>query len=226
MSAVLDKETKKVLIEPLVDNNPITLQVLGICSALAVTSQMSTSLIMALALTTVTACSSAAISSIRNHIPGSIRIIVQITIIASLVIVVDQVLKAFAYEISKQLSVFVGLIITNCIVMGRAEAYAMKNPPLASFIDGIGNGLGYSLILIIVAFFRELFGSGKLLGIEILPLVKDGGWYDPNGLMLLPPSAFFIIGMIIWVFRQWKPEQQEEPDFKILDIAHGEGVHH
>ncbi len=226
MSAVLDKETKKVLIEPLVDNNPITLQVLGICSALAVTSQMSTSLIMALALTTVTACSSAAISTIRNHIPGSIRIIVQMTIIASLVIVVDQVLKAFAYEISKQLSVFVGLIITNCIVMGRAEAYAMKNPPLASFIDGIGNGLGYSLILIIVAFFRELFGSGKLLGIEILPLVKDGGWYDPNGLMLLPPSAFFIIGMIIWVFRQWKPEQQEEQDFKTLDIAHGEGGHH
>ncbi len=226
MSAVIDKETKKVLIDPLVNNNPITLQVLGICSALAVTSQMSTSLIMALALTSVTACSSAAISSIRNHIPGSIRIIVQMTIIASLVIVVDQILKAFAYEISKQLSVFVGLIITNCIVMGRAEAYAMKNPPLASFLDGIGNGAGYSLILIIVAFFRELFGSGKLLGIEILPLAKDGGWYDPNGLMLLPPSAFFIIGMIIWVFRQWKPEQQEQPDFKILDIAHGEGGHH
>jgi Na+-transporting NADH:ubiquinone oxidoreductase subunit D len=226
MSAVLDKETKKVLIDPLVNNNPITLQVLGICSALAVTSQMSTSLIMALALTSVTASSSAAISSIRHHIPGSIRIIVQMTIIASLVIVVDQILKAFAYEISKQLSVFVGLIITNCIVMGRAEAYAMKNPPLASFLDGIGNGAGYSLILIIVAFFRELFGSGKLLGIEIFPLAKDGGWYDPNGLMLLPPSAFFIIGMIIWVFRQWKPEQQEQPDFKILDIAHGEGGHH
>ncbi len=226
MSAVIDKETKKVLIDPLVNNNPITLQVLGICSALAVTSQMSTSLIMALALTSVTACSSAAISSIRNHIPGSIRIIVQMTIIASLVIVVDQILKAFAYEISKQLSVFVGLIITNCIVMGRAEAYAMKNPPLASFLDGIGNGAGYSLILIIVAFFRELFGSGKLLGIDILPVVQDGGWYVPNGLMLLPPSAFFIIGIIIWVFREWKPEQQEEPDFKILDIAHGEGGHH
>ncbi|WP_198246451.1 NADH:ubiquinone reductase (Na(+)-transporting) subunit D [methane-oxidizing endosymbiont of Gigantopelta aegis] len=226
MSAVIDKETKKVLIDPLVNNNPITLQVLGICSALAVTSQMSTSLIMALALTSVTACSSAAISSIRNHIPGSIRIIVQMTIIASLVIVVDQILKAFAYEISKQLSVFVGLIITNCIVMGRAEAYAMKNPPLASFLDGIGNGAGYSLILIIVAFFRELFGSGKLLGIDILPLQQDGGWYVPNGLMLLPPSAFFIIGIIIWVFREWKPEQQEEPDFKILDIAHGEGGHH
>lgn len=226
MSAVINSETKKVLTEPLVNNNPITLQVLGICSALAVTSQMSTSLIMAVALTTVTACSSAAISSIRNHIPSSIRIIVQMTIIASLVIVVDQILKAFVYDISKQLSVFVGLIITNCIVMGRAEAYAMKNPPLASFIDGIGNGLGYSLILVIVAFFRELFGSGKLLGIEIFHLTKDGGWYDPNGLMLLPPSAFFIIGMIIWVFRQWKPDQVEHPDFKIMDIAHGEGGNH
>ncbi|WP_031432780.1 NADH:ubiquinone reductase (Na(+)-transporting) subunit D [Methylomarinum vadi] len=226
MSAVISSETKKVLTTPLVNNNPITLQILGICSALAVTSQMSTSLIMAIALTSVTACSSAAISAIRNHIPSSIRIIVQMTIIASLVIVVDQILKAFAYEISKQLSVFVGLIITNCIVMGRAEAYAMKNPPLASFIDGIGNGLGYSLILVIVAFFRELLGSGKLLGIEIFQLTKDGGWYDPNGLMLLPPSAFFIIGLIIWVFRQWKPEQVEHQDFQIMDIAHGEGGHH
>ena len=226
MSAVLNSETKKILTEPLVSSNPITLQVLGICSALAVTSQMSTSLIMAVALTAVTACSSAAISSIRNHIPGSIRIIVQMTIIASLVIVVDQVLKAFAYEISKQLSVFVGLIITNCIVMGRAEAYAMKNPPMASFIDGIGNGLGYSLILVIIAFFRELLGSGKLLGIEIFPLVKDGGWYEPNGMMLLPPSAFFLIAFIIWVFRQWKPEQNEQADFKIMDISHGEGGHH
>ena len=226
MSAVINSETKKVLTEPLVNENPITLQVLGICSALAVTSQMSTSLIMAVALTAVTACSSASISLIRHHIPGSIRIIVQMTIIATLVIVVDQILKAFAYEISKQLSVFVGLIITNCIVMGRAEAYAMKNPPFESFIDGIGNGLGYSLILIIVAFFRELFGSGKLLGIEIFQLTKDGGWYDPNGLMLLPPSAFFIIGMIIWVFRQWKPVQNEQPDFKIMAISHGEGGHH
>ena len=226
MSAVLNNETKKILTDPLVSSNPITLQVLGICSALAVTSQMSTSLIMAVALTAVTACSSAAISSIRNHIPGSIRIIVQMTIIASLVIVVDQVLKAFAYDVSKQLSVFVGLIITNCIVMGRAEAYAMKNPPMASFIDGIGNGLGYSLILVIIAFFRELLGSGKLLGIEIFPLVKDGGWYEPNGMMLLPPSAFFLIAFIIWVFRQWKPEQNEQADFKIMDISHGEGGHH
>lgn len=226
MSVVLNKEIKEVLTAPLVNHNPITLQVLGICSALAVTSQMSTSLIMALALTSVTACSSATISSIRNHIPASIRIIVQMTIISSLVIVVDQVLKAFVYDISKQLSVFVGLIITNCIVMGRAEAYAMKNPPLDSFIDGVGNGLGYSLILIIVAFFRELLGSGKLLGIEILPLMKDGGWYDPNGLMLLPPSAFFIIGLIIWVFRQYNPIQNEKADFKILAIAHGEGGYH
>ncbi|MEF3075964.1 NADH:ubiquinone reductase (Na(+)-transporting) subunit D [Methylobacter sp. Wu1] len=226
MSAVLTGETKKVLTEPLVNNNPITLQVLGICSALAVTSQMSTSLIMALALTSVTACSSAAISAIRNHIPSSIRIIVQMIIIASLVIVVDQILKAFAFEVSKQLSVFVGLIITNCIVMGRAEAYAMKNPPIASFMDGIGNGLGYSLILVTVAFFRETLGSGKLLGFEVFHLSKDGGWYDPNGLMLLPPSAFFIIGLIIWAIRQFKPEQAEQADFKIMSIAHGEGGHH
>lgn len=226
MSAVLTPQTQKVLTEPLVNNNPITLQVLGICSALAVTSQMATSLIMAIALTLVTAFSSATISSIRNHIPSSIRIIVQMTIIASLVIITDQILKAFVYDISKQLSVFVGLIITNCIVMGRAEAFAMKNPPLESFVDGLGNGLGYSLILIIVAFFRELLGSGKLLGIEILPLIKDGGWYDPNGLMLLPPSAFFIIGFIIWAFRQWKPQQNEAPDFTILAISHGEGGHH
>lgn len=226
MSAILTSETKKVLIKPLINENPITLQVLGICSALAVTSQMSTSLIMAIALTSVTACSSASISLIRNHIPSSIRIIVQMTIIASLVIVVDQILKAVAYDISKQLSVFVGLIITNCIVMGRAEAYAMKNPPLDSFMDGIGNGLGYSMILVIVAFFRELFGSGKLLGIEIFELTKDGGWYDPNGLMLLPPSAFFIIGMIIWVIRQFKPEQREHVEFQIMPISHGEGGHH
>jgi len=219
-------ETKKVLVDPLVDNNPITLQVLGICSALAVTSQMKTSIIMAIALTAVVACSSAAISMVRNHIPSSIRVIVQMTIIASLVIIVDQILKAFVYDVSKQLSVFVGLIITNCIVMGRAEAYAMKNPPWDSFVDGIGNGLGYSLILLIVAFFRELFGAGKLFGIEIFKLTKDGGWYEPNGLMLLPPSAFFIIGLIIWAFRSWKPAQVESADFKISSIAHGEGGHH
>lgn len=221
----MNSETKEVLLDPLVDNNPITLQVLGICSALAVTSQLSTALIMCLALTSVTACSSAAISLIREHIPGSIRIIVQMTIIASMVIVVDQLLKAFAYEISKQMSVFVGLIITNCIVMGRAEAYAMKNPPLQSFMDGIGNGLGYSLILVLVAVIRELFGSGKLLGIEILPLVQDGGWYVSNGLLLLPPSAFFIIGMIIWAFRTWKPVQVEQPDYEIIPAHSGEVPH-
>lgn len=216
-----NEEHKKVLVEPLVDNNPITLQVLGICSALAVTSQLSTALIMSLALTSVTACSSAGIAFIRNHVPSSIRIIAQMVIIASLVIVVDQILKAFAYEISKQLSVFVGLIITNCIVMGRAEAYAMKNPPWESFLDGIGNGLGYSLILITVAIVRELFGSGKLLGIDVLPLLKDGGWYVPNGLLLLPPSAFFLIGLLIWAIRTWKPQQVEKVDFAIMP-AHGE----
>jgi len=221
----MTSETKQVLLDPLVDNNPITLQVLGICSALAVTSQLLTALIMCLALTAVTACSSAAISLIRNHIPGSIRIIVQMTIIASLVIVVDQLLKAFAYDVSKQMSVFVGLIITNCIVMGRAEAYAMKNPPFQSFMDGIGNGLGYSLILIIIAILRELLGSGKLLGVEVLPLVQDGGWYVPNGLLLLPPSAFFIIGLIIWAFRTWKPVQVEKPDYEIIS-AHSAEVPH
>lgn len=218
----MEAETKKVLLDPLVDNNPITLQVLGICSALAVTSQLTTALIMSLALTAVTACSSAGIAFIRQHVPSSIRIIAQMVIIASLVIVVDQLLKAFAYDISKKLSVFVGLIITNCIVMGRAEAYAMKNPPLESFWDGVGNGLGYSLVLISLAIVRELFGSGKLLGIEILPLVKDGGWYTPNGLLLLPPSAFFLIGLMIWAVRTWKPVQVEKPDFAISHAAHGE----
>ncbi len=218
----MQAETKKVLLDPLVDNKPITLQVLGICSALAVTSQMSTSLIMSLALTLVTAFSSAGIAFIRNHVPSSIRIIAQMVIIASLVIVVDQLLKAFAYDISKKLSVFVGLIITNCIVMGRAEAYAMKNPPLESFWDGIGNGLGYSAVLISLAFVRELFGSGKILGFDVMPLVKDGGWYVPNGLLLLPPSAFFLIGLLIWAVRSWKPVQVEKPDFSINHAAHGE----
>lgn len=221
MNLNLDAESKKVLFDPLVDNNPITLQVLGICSALAVTSQLSTALIMSLALTAVTAFSSAGIAAIRNHVPSSVRIIAQMVIIASLVIVVDQLLKAFAYGISKQLSVFVGLIITNCIVMGRAEAYAMKNPPWESFLDGIGNGMGYSLILISVATIREILGAGKWLGMEVLPLVKDGGWYVPNGLLLLPPSAFFLIGLLIWGVRSWKPKQAEKADFRILP-AHGD----
>ena len=207
--------TKEVLLNPLFVNNPIGLQILGICSALAVTTKMSVALVMCIALTLVTAFSNLFISMIRNQIPGSIRIIVQMTIIASLVIVVDQVLGAVAYDISKQLSVFVGLIITNCIVMGRAEAFAMQNPPGLSFLDGIGNGLGYSLVLMLVATIREFFGSGSMFGYEILPLVTNGGWYSPMGLMLLPPSAFFIIGLLIWALRAWKREQVEEPEYEI-----------
>ncbi|SUB01478.1 Na(+)-translocating NADH-quinone reductase subunit D [Pannonibacter phragmitetus] len=206
---------KSMLVDPLVDNNPITLQVLGICSALAVTTSLQLSLVMALAVTFVTSFSSMFISMLRNHIPTSIRIIVQMVVIASMVIVVDQVLKAYAFEISQTLSVFVGLIITNCIVMGRAEAFAMKNPPVASFIDGIGNGMGYGLILMMVAFIRELFGSGTLFGVTILQTVNNGGWYVPNGLLLLPPSAFFVIGLIIWAFRSWKPKQVEKREYRI-----------
>ncbi|NND68945.1 MAG: NADH:ubiquinone reductase (Na(+)-transporting) subunit D [Halioglobus sp.] len=206
---------KDTLTSPIFRNNPIALQILGICSALAVTSSLQVTLVMCVALTFVCAFSNLGVSLIRTHIPGSIRIIVQMVIIASLVIVVDQFLKAYAYTISKQLSVFVGLIITNCIVMGRAEAFAMKNPPLPSFIDGIGNGLGYSVVLIAVAIVRELFGAGKLFGIEILPLVTEGGWYVPNGLLLLPPSAFFLIGLFIWALRTFQKEQVEEADFKL-----------
>lgn len=204
------KEIKRVLLGPLLDNNPIALQVLGVCSALAVTTKLETALVMTIAVTLVTAFSSMFISMIRNFIPGSVRIIVQMAIIASLVILVDQILRAYAYGISKQLSVFVGLIITNCIVMGRAEAYAMKAPPLESFMDGIGNGLGYGVILLLVGFFRELIGSGKLFGVTVLETVQNGGWYLPNGLFLLAPSAFFIIGLLIWLIRTLKPEQQEK----------------
>ena len=209
---------RSMLVDPMVDNNPITLQVLGICSALAVTSSMKVALVMAIAVTLVTGFSSMFISVLRSQIPASIRIIVQMIIIASLVIVVDQVLKAYAYEISKTLSVFVGLIITNCIVMGRAEAFAMKNPPIASFVDGVGNGLGYGLILMLVAFVRELFGAGSLFGITVLETVNNGGWYVPNGLLLLPPSAFFVIGLLIWAFRAWKPEQVEEREYRIQTV--------
>jgi Na+-transporting NADH:ubiquinone oxidoreductase subunit D len=201
---------RDVLLDPLFNKNPIGLQILGICSALAVTSKLETVIVMALAVIFVIAGSNVSVSLIRNQIPGSIRIIVEITIIATLVIIVDQFLKAYAFGISKQLSVFVGLIITNCIVLGRAEAFAMKNPPGLSFLDGIGNGLGYSIVLLIVAFFRELLGAGKLLGFTILPSTNEGGWYLPNGLMLLPPSAFFIIGLLIWALRSWKTEQVEE----------------
>ncbi len=211
-------ETRKLLLTPIIDNNPIILQVLGICSALAVTSKLSTTITMCIALTLVMAFSNAAISMIRKHIPDSIRIIVQMTIISSLVIVTDQFLKAYAYEISKELSVFVGLIITNCIVMGRAEAYAMKNPPLPSFLDGLGQGLGYSALLLLVGTTRELLGSGSLLGYPVLVLARDGGWYVPNGLLLLAPSAFFIIGLIIWAVRTWKPAQVEKPDYQIHQL--------
>ena len=201
---------KQILLDPVFKNNPIALQVLGICSALAVTTKLETAITMSLAVTIVTACSSFAISLIRNYIPDSIRMIVQMVIIASFVIVVDQVLKAYAFGISRQLSVFVGLIITNCILMGRAEAFAMKNPPLPSFLDGVGNGLGYSLGLVTLAAIRELVGSGKLLGLTILPTVNEGGWYQPWGIMLLAPSAFFLIGGFIWVLRTFHPEQIEK----------------
>lgn len=206
----MSTDTKKVLFGPVADNNPIALQVLGVCSALAVSSSMENALVMSLAVMLVTAFSNFFISLIRNQIPSSVRIIVQMAIIASLVIVVDQVLKAFSYQLSKELSVFIGLIITNCIVMGRAEAFAMKEKPVISFLDGLGNGLGYGAVLMIVAFFRELFGFGTLFGIEILPLVQNDGWYQGNGLLVLPFSSFFIIGFIIWAIRQWKPEQVEK----------------
>ena len=212
-------KTKDTLLDPLFNNNPIALQILGICSALAVTSSMKVSFVMCIALTTVAAFSNLFVSLIRNQLPSSIRIIVQMTIIASLVIVVDQILKAVAYDISKQLSVFVGLIITNCIVMGRAEAFAMKNPPLPSLLDGLGNGLGYSLILMVVAFFRELFGSGTIWGVVILPSTTNGGWYVANGMMLMPPSAFFIIGLLIWGLRSWKRSQIEKAEYKLSPNA-------
>ncbi len=203
---------QKVLLDPLFDNNPIMLQVLGICSALAVTVKLETSVIMGVAVIAVVGLSNFFVSLIRNFIPGSIRIIVQMTVIASLVIVVDQILRAYFFEVSKTLSVFVGLIITNCIVMGRAEAYAMKNPPWMSFLDGVGNATGYALVLVALGFFRELFGSGKLYGFTVFPLATEGGWYVPNGLLLLPPSAFFLIGALIWLLRTWKPEQIEPAD--------------
>lgn len=210
---------KEVLVDPLFNNNPIALQVLGICSALAVTISMSQTLVMCAAVTFVTTLSNVGVSLVRQIIPNNIRIIVQMTIIASLVIVVDQVLQAVAYDISKSLSVFVGLIITNCIVMGRAEAYAMQNGPVLSALDGFGNALGYSLILIGVALIREPLGAGTFLGYEILPTVNNGGWYVSNGLLLLSPSAFFIIGLFIWAIRSWKKDQVEAPEYEIAPNA-------
>lgn len=208
-------KTKDLLVKPIFDNNPVVLQILGICSALAVTSSVKVSMVMAIGLTLVSGFSNFFVSLVRHYLPSSVRIIAQMIIISGLVIIVDQVLKAVAYDISKQLSVFVGLIITNCIVMGRTEAFALKNPPVPSFLDGIGHGLGYSVLLLVVATMRELFGAGKWFGIEILPTVTNGGWYVPNGLLLLPPSAFFLIGLIIWVLRTWKKGQVEKPEYKI-----------
>jgi Na+-transporting NADH:ubiquinone oxidoreductase subunit D len=210
MGIGLTKAERKVLWEPVFTNNPIAVQVLGICSALAVTTKLDTAITMSAALIFVTAFSSLSVSLVRNKIPHTIRMIVQMTIIASLVIIVDQFLRAYLFDISKRLSVFVGLIITNCIVMGRTEGFAMQNGPKVSFLDGVGNGLGYSLVLLLVAFFRELLGSGSIFGYQLFSLTRDGGWYEPNGLMLLAPSAFFIIGLLIWALRTWKPELQEE----------------
>jgi Na+-transporting NADH:ubiquinone oxidoreductase subunit D len=211
-------EAERILLDPLVNNNPVILQILGICPALAVTTSLATALVMAMAMTSVLALSNVSVSAIRHYVPTNIRIIVYMTIIASLVIVVDQLLKAYAYELSKQLSVFVGLIITNCIVLGRAEAFASKNPVLPSFLDGVGHGLGFSLILMTVGTLRELLGTGKLLGYQFLPLVREGGWYEPNGLMLLAPAAFVIIGLLIWVVRSWKTEQVEKPQYQIRQV--------
>jgi Na+-transporting NADH:ubiquinone oxidoreductase subunit D len=203
------------LVNPLFENNPIALQILGICSALAITTNLNATVTMCLAVTFVLTLSNLFISLIRQHIPNNVRIIVQMTIITSLVIVVDQFLRAYAYQLSRELSVFVGLIITNCIILGRAEAFAMQNPPVASAIDGIGNALGYSVVLLFVGFWRELLGSGSLFGMPVLTPVSQGGWYLPNGLMLLPPSAFLLIGLFIWALRAWKPKQVEQPAFRI-----------
>jgi Na+-transporting NADH:ubiquinone oxidoreductase subunit D len=221
---MLDKKTRGVLLDPLFDDNPIARQVLGICSALAVTTLVAPSVVMTLAVIAVLIASNVSISLIRHLIPSSIRIIVQLTIISSLVIICDQVLKAYAYGVSRQLSVFVGLIITNCIIMGRAEAFAMQNGPRASALDAIGNGMGYGLVLLVVAVCRELFGSGSILGYTVLPLVRDGGWYVPNGMMVLSPAAFFLIGGMIWALRAWKPSQIEIEKVVEIEMDHGPDV--
>lgn len=208
--SLFGKEELKAIKDPLWDNNPIAFQVLGICSSLAVTTRLDKALVMGIGVTLVTALSNVMISLIRNFIPNKIRIIVQLVVVSGVVIVFDQVLRAYMFDLSKQLSVFVGLIITNCIVMGRAEGFAMQNPPWLSFLDGVGNGLGYALVLLLVAFIRELTGAGKVLGYTVLPLVQDGGWYVGNGLMLLAPSALFIVALLIWLLRTLKPELQEK----------------
>ena len=211
-------KTNELITQPLLRKNPVTLQVLGVCSALAITNSVMTALIMTVSATAVLAFSSVFISLIRKFIPNSVRIIIQMTIIASAVIVVDQVLKAFLPDVARTLSVFIGLIVTNCIVLGRAEAFAVKNGPWDSLLDGIGNGLGYGLVLLIVATVREIGGSGTWLGIQVLPLAEDGGWYSPNQMMLLAPSAFFVISLLIWVIRNRQPEQVEQPDFEEVRI--------
>jgi Na+-transporting NADH:ubiquinone oxidoreductase subunit D len=208
--ALLGKVERSTLATPVLVNNPIAIQVLGICSALAVTTRLDKALVMAVGVTLVAAFANLAVSLVRNHTPGSIRIIVQLTIIASLVIMVDQVLKAYLYELSLELSVFVGLIITNCIVMGRAEGFAMQNPPWLSFLDGIGNGLGYGVVLILIGAARELIGAGRLLGYQVLPLVQDGGWYEPNGLMLLAPSALFLVALFVWAVKTRYPHLKDK----------------
>lgn len=215
----------RTFFSPLIDNNPITLQILGICSALAVTTSLDTALTMSAALTVVLMTGSGIISALRRHIPGSIRLILQITIIASLVIVADLVLQAYAFDISKRLSIFVSLVVTNCLVLGRAEAFAMQNPPVPSMLDGLGNGLGYSLILIIVGFLRELLGRGTLFGLTVLPTAADGGWYTPLGVMLLAPSAFIILGLLVWAIRIWRPEQVEADDYPLADAPEAAGGH-
>lgn len=210
MTGPLDRLTR-----PLIAENPVTLQILGICSALAVTTTLATALTMAAAMTVVLCLSGVIISTIRNHIPHSVRLIVQITIIASLVILIDGLLRAYAFEMSRRLSVFVGLIVTNCVVLGRAEAFAMKHPPLPTFLDALGNGLGYSLILILVGMLRELVGAGTLLGRPVLPTVAEGGWFEPLALMQRAPAAFFILGLLIWAIRSLRADQAETPEFRL-----------
>ena len=207
--ALFSKQNKEAFIKPLNGDNPILVQVLGICSALAVTSQLKPAIVMGLAVTIITAFSNVIISIIRNTIPQRIRIIVQLLVVAALVVIVDQVLKAYTYDVSKALSVFIGLIITNCIIMGRLEAFALNNTPWASFLDGVGNGLGYGIILVIVSFFRELLGSGTLFGCQIFPQAWYAAGYMNNGLMILPPMALIVVGCIIWVHRSFNKDLQE-----------------
>ena len=214
MSDAKSPTWKEVLIDPLIANNPVMVQILGICSSLAVTSSMKTAFVMGVSVTFVCAFSNLFVSLIRNYIPSSVRIIAQMAVIASLVIVVDQVLRAFAYDLSKQLSVYVGLIITNCIVMGRTEGFALKFPPKLSFIDGIGNGLGYALVLCIIATIREVFGSGSWFGLTIFETVNNGGWYVPCGLLVMPPCGFFLVGLLIWLVKVFRKDLQEQPEYE------------